>query len=356
VQSQSAVLAMACREGDADLALQFLGGREAAQPLPGQLVGQLVALSRETGRAEVVERLLAVVRETQQVLSRESTAELQQWAERQPQPYACQVASVSSSGECGGCQQRLEKALSEEDHQRLLQAVMKAVHSEGLGFSPELISNLSRLRQRLISVATPYRVVVDGLNVSRVSSKNFSVMQVMDIVNQLTGTLGGPVLVVARKHLAQEMDQLPSFYSSVPRSHDFHVFTTRINEISDDICVIYAALTTGRDCYVVSNDQMTDNASMLAPSEARLFAVWQASRQVTVQPTNVRLLYPPDHCQLAQRTASGWHIPVSLPSETTPTDDTWVTRGRHSWEHHRSHAPRPAWLCLQRPNSSHNSQ
>ena len=52
----------------------------------------------------------------------------------------------------------------------------------------------------------------------------------MDIVNQLTSTVGGPVLVVARKHLAKKMNRLPSFYSAVPRSHDFHVFTTHINE------------------------------------------------------------------------------------------------------------------------------
>ena len=76
------------------------------------------------------------------------------------------------------CEGQLEKALSEETHQHLLKAVTEAVHSEGLGFSPELISNLSRLRQRLSATPTPYRVVVDGLNISRVSSKNFSAMQV----------------------------------------------------------------------------------------------------------------------------------------------------------------------------------
>ena len=48
----------------------------------------------------------------------------------------------------------------------------------------------------------------------------------MDIVNQLTESLGGPVLVVARKHLAREMDQL----LCVTDSADFTVFTTRINE------------------------------------------------------------------------------------------------------------------------------
>jgi pentatricopeptide repeat protein len=290
VQSQSSVLAMACSERDADLAVEFLASRQSPQPLPASLVRDLVALSRETGRPDLVEQLLGVVRETRQPLTGDGVAQLRLWAASQPQPYTCELTTVSSSGVCTNCQGRLEKALTEGDHQKLLRAVNEAVHSEGLGFSPELISNLSRLQKRLSAVSSPYKVVVDGLNVSRVSSKNFSVMQVMDIVNQLTGTVGGPVLVVARKHLAKEMDQLPSFYSSVPRSHDFHVFTTHINEISDDICVIYAALTTGRHCYIVSNDHMSDNASMLGPEDAKLFSIWQASRQITVQPTTVNLL------------------------------------------------------------------
>ena len=49
----------------------------------------------------------------------------------------------------------------------------------------------------------------------------------MDIVNELTATLGGPVLVIARKHLSMEMDRMSLFYSA---DHDFHVFTTHINE------------------------------------------------------------------------------------------------------------------------------
>ena len=43
--------------------------------------------------------------------------------------------------------------------------------------------------------------------------------QVMDIVNKLIETVGGPVLVVARKHLAQEMNELPG-------SRDFNIFNT----------------------------------------------------------------------------------------------------------------------------------
>lgn len=72
--------------------------------------------------------------------------------------------------------------------------------------------------------------------------------------------------------------------------HLWEHLTSHNCRISDDICVIYAALTTGRDCYIVSNDHMSDNASMLGPQEAKLFATWQSSRQITVQPTTVHLL------------------------------------------------------------------
>lgn len=86
-----------------------------------------------------------------------------------PSPY---------SGVCTSCKAHLEKALTATDHQQLLEAVTTAAHTESLGFSPELISNLSRLENQLSSVHTPYRVIVDGLNVARVASKHFNVMQV----------------------------------------------------------------------------------------------------------------------------------------------------------------------------------
>lgn len=90
----------------------------------------------------------------------------------------CLLHTPLCSGVCTSCKAQLEKTLTATDHQQLLDAVRTAAHTESLGFSPELISNLSRLENQLSSVHTPYRVIVDGLNVARVSSKHFSVMQV----------------------------------------------------------------------------------------------------------------------------------------------------------------------------------
>ena len=82
VQSQSSVLAMACRERDAGLAQEVLAGRQSTQPLPQALLQALLALSRESSQPQLMEQLLAVVRDTGQALSVESVAELTEWAKR----------------------------------------------------------------------------------------------------------------------------------------------------------------------------------------------------------------------------------------------------------------------------------
>lgn len=357
VQSLALVLSLACREVDAGLGLEYLAKWNRTQELPEHIVRSLVALSRESGRPEVVERLLEILWDTRQTVGTESAAEFRLWAESQPQPFTVEETTISSSGVCTSCKGHLEKALTGTEHQQLLDAVTTAVHSEGLGFSPELISMLSRLQRQLASTPTPYRVVVDGLNVSHVASKNFNAMDVMDVVNKLTKTLGGPILVVARKHLVEEMDELASFYSgqeaaisSMPCKKDFQVFTTQINEISDDVCVIYASLTMGQRCYFVSNDHMSDNKAMLSPSQALLFSMWQASRQITVRRNKLQLLYPADHSQRAQCSQAGWHIPLSQATPTT-YQDAWRMLGRQRWEDRESTDPwavqgRAPWLCI----------
>ena len=85
------------------------------------------------------------------------------------------------SGVCASCGVQLEPALTKEDHQQLLDATITAIHSQNLGFSPEIISNLSRLNTQLTDAHPPYRVIVDGLNVSRVGTKNSRVSQVRDV-------------------------------------------------------------------------------------------------------------------------------------------------------------------------------
>ena len=82
VQSQSSVLAMACRERDAGLAQEVLAGRQSTQPLPQALLQALLALSRESSQPQLMEQLLAVMRDTGQALSVESVAELTEWAKR----------------------------------------------------------------------------------------------------------------------------------------------------------------------------------------------------------------------------------------------------------------------------------
>jgi pentatricopeptide repeat protein len=352
MQGRASVLSLACRSVDADMALEHLAMWDTWQELPDSLVGLLVVLSRESRRPEVVERLLQTLHQTQQPVTQEVATEFRQWAESsQLEPFTCNETTVNFSGVCTNCKGSLDKALTEANHLELLDALKRVVVSEGLGFSPELISNTTQLHQLLSSATTPYHVIVDGLNVSRIASANFNVRQVMNVVNRVTRTLGGPVLVVARKHLAKQIDQLSPFSAS----RNFTVFTTDINEISDDICVIFAALVAGPDCYFISNDHMSDKVSMLSPEHARLFSLWQASRQITMHPNRVQLLYPADHSPMTQQSQAGWRIPLSL--DPSPNlKDTWLLEGRQQWDGNKNTPPppsgeyygRPHWLCLAR--------
>lgn len=82
VQSLALVLSLACREVDAGLGLEYLAKWNRTQELPEHIVRSLVALSRESGRPEVVERLLEILWDTRQTVGTESAAEFRLWAER----------------------------------------------------------------------------------------------------------------------------------------------------------------------------------------------------------------------------------------------------------------------------------
>ena len=61
------------------------------------------------------------------------------------------------------------------------------------------------------------------------------------------------------------------------------------------------------------------------------------------------LQYPGDYSKSTQASEGGWHIPISLSSQATPTNDTWLVDGRRRWnEDDVSHTPQPDWLCLRR--------
>lgn len=82
VQSLASVLSLACRLVDADLALEYLAMWDRTKSLPEPLVGSLVALSRESGRMDVIDSLLAILRELRQPVGVDSAAQFRLWAQR----------------------------------------------------------------------------------------------------------------------------------------------------------------------------------------------------------------------------------------------------------------------------------
>ena len=82
LKSRTAVLALASRCVDADLAVEHLAMWDMLQVVPDSLVVALVKLSRESGRPDVVEGLLETLQKTQQLVPQEAVTEFKQWAER----------------------------------------------------------------------------------------------------------------------------------------------------------------------------------------------------------------------------------------------------------------------------------
>lgn len=82
VQSLASVLSLACRLGDADVALEYLAMWDRTKSVPDPLVGSLVSLSRESGKMEVMDTLLAILRELRQPVGVDSAAQFRLWAQR----------------------------------------------------------------------------------------------------------------------------------------------------------------------------------------------------------------------------------------------------------------------------------
>ena len=82
VQAVAAVLQMACREGDAVMAMEYMCQWDSCQPLPDCLVAQLLGLARLCHRDDLREEVFSLLRSIHQDIGREAVAELQTWAQR----------------------------------------------------------------------------------------------------------------------------------------------------------------------------------------------------------------------------------------------------------------------------------
>ena len=138
----------------------------------------------------------------------------------------------------------------------------------------------------------------------------------ISVASQLTSLLQGPVLVIARQHLAHKFMIRGQKVSSVaaiqrhfrPQGIHFFFILNRYKtaaalfpslflmqsffeplfpsspssiRVEDDHFFLYASLASGRKTYFVSNDELGDHAEQYPPEVLPLLKQWQRSCQVT---------------------------------------------------------------------------
>ncbi|XP_026672036.1 mitochondrial ribonuclease P catalytic subunit isoform X2 [Ceratina calcarata] len=229
------------------------------------------------------------------------------------------VPTTISRSTCAVCKQLLARNdLNDEEYERLRQVTLKKLISEGMYYvtDPKEIQHYVRY----IDQRKPYDVIVDGLNifysnrgivaVSDRRWKNFFSYLIFDTF-QLVDSIkyykrwGKKILVIGRYHLKKMImrldirDMADYFYV-----HDWS---------KDDVFLLYAAFSSGKDTVVISKDLMRQHKfAMKDPELDALFKKWQASHQyttVTLKGSGTQLDDQIQVNAMVQKKNDCWHVP-----------------------------------------------
>ena len=205
---------------------------------------------------------------------------------------------------CLTCNQKLlEKDLTQEEFKYLAETIKKKLFV-GKGYEVTHPQELIKFID-FIDRTGPYDVIVDGLNIL-LKSKSFLNYDSMDKLLEYYKQTKKKVLVIARKHVLKHVDR-----QNVSSKAKFFY----VNDMSkDDLFMLYAALTSGYNTRIVSEDFMRQHKFALNDVELRvLFKRWQISRQYIhkhnmKKPMNMNQLHGILHG--VQKQTNCWHIPL----------------------------------------------
>ncbi|CAH8526041.1 hypothetical protein MS3_00006787 [Schistosoma haematobium] len=99
----------------------------------------------------------------------------------------------------------------------------------------------------------------------------------------------------------------------------------------DDVFLLYMAMKSGPQCYIVSNDEFKQYRFSSGPELGEQISRWQSLRQLVLQPRG-RIYQKPSKCDLCVHgnLETGWHIPY------------------YKGHHQKFHTAVDSWLCLHR--------
>ncbi|XP_077179210.1 mitochondrial ribonuclease P catalytic subunit isoform X4 [Paroedura picta] len=236
------------------------------------------------------------------------------------------------SGQCPSCNQYLEDInLSPEEYNILKEKIIKDVIQGTDAFRKTTPQELEGF-QSFVNKQPPFDVVIDGLNVARISSKYNPSQTLLDVVLHLANH-NLRLLVLGRKHMLNRTRSWDrKTMDAVQKKADIF-FTENVSE--DDPFLLYATLHSGSHCRFVTRDLLRDHKACLPDNlTRRLFFKWQRGHQMVLSNyvPGKRITFEPvlKYDTIVQTTGSTWHIPY---------DDCLLERS--------SYEVPTKWLCLQ---------
>ncbi|CAL8070902.1 unnamed protein product [Calicophoron daubneyi] len=197
-------------------------------------------------------------------------------------------------------------------------------------------SELKSLRQFLSGQVSPFDCVIDFINamcfLKIPFERNKAGIQFTEALRKLHHMFnfhrfclvgrGNPLMKnkVFWEHIKQLGDQTGvSVFSFVTE-----------NKSQDDLFMLYMALWSGAQCYLVSNDQYRQHRYTVGPALKFKLSQWQSIRQINIRPAHGHHFLRPSlyDTRLHGSVEAGWHIPY---------EDKTTKRGQFSPVH---------WLCI----------
>ncbi|XP_055303152.1 mitochondrial ribonuclease P catalytic subunit-like [Sitodiplosis mosellana] len=244
--------------------------------------------------------------------------------------HEAKITNVDYSGVCRNCNSNLQAVrIANKDFITLQNEFLNNVVGKGQAniIYQKTTPEEWQAFERTIKENGPFDIVMDGLNVSYLANQqNIHVADKLaftkfkhkqkpcafalaNVVSQLTAE-GKRVLVVGRKH----MNRWPKMNAIRQMATVFLV-----DDISkDDIFLLYAALYSGPNSYILSNDYMRQHKFAIGQQFDALFKKWQQEHWYgftigTDKP--IELVKPMAFKMYSHKIGDFWHLPFKTNAE-----------------------------------------
>ncbi|GAB0096410.1 Ribonuclease P [Sergentomyia squamirostris] len=217
---------------------------------------------------------------------------------------------IAPDGTCQSCLASLQPiTVTDENFTQLQEQFLQKVlirEDVFLKSNPKEVEDFRRFIER----EKPFNCIVDGLNVAFAGGKarnpERQAKNVINIVRHFSRK-GQKVLVLGRKH----MKGWPQEHLRMLNQHALLFLTDNLSQ--DDPFLLFAALTSGKDCTIVSRDLMRQHSHLLDNEDVKkTFRKWQHTHQFRLETnpgSRIAIKSPPIFSVTAHAVDRDWHVP-----------------------------------------------